>query len=1015
MHDEGEKLWFGTYVSDFSVDRSHPGHWIARISGFHSVLPYFYRVLASCWTLYHTTSVAMSYQPQLIDLDQHHRYSHNDYKENRYPGHRSSAYGGSNRGSVYHKVDLDQVSSDDEGVAQVPPGGIVYDDLTTTSGSDFVPSEAYHRASRKCHGRERNLGSSFPSMSTIHNFDNKYIDSSDDEDDSLTQDAPQRLNNLNLVSPLTPFTQSYRRRPRNLEMIEEISPVLPTDKRNESDEMPPQLKPLHLSKTWNPIQTSTTTSMMPPPPPIPKTNPRHVGVTSTPRSSAQSNFNNRHYGFDDIDGPNAYMQQQRPAKVFAKPDHFGLPSQVAEKHESRGIMDLSIKIRRLTVVVHIHKATYFLDPSRPITSFVKVELKPHPKKHNDPKKRKRSAREAHRYFDSFKTDSVPRTNCPLFSETFKFKLSEANIRANDVISISVFSRIPSGRNNEAERELLGCMAFPLINLFRKADLIHEHRGGYIESSDDYVPACRGGYFLLGKMYGSKNHLGESSIRHSKYYDEIGGTSISTCSSSGISSPIKSRMMGEHDWRATPRNPRETVLTRLGVSPLKDAPNTRSGPISLDYIPQAPPTANSNRYYGSSSGSSGYPGPKKRTSLTNALINGTDSPCTSSSGSSGHMVNNGMYEFSTSNSSYSTNNSGPDFASRGATGKRLTMPSIMTTSDTELPRSADYHQRGHPVDLDLLYADTPMTYQPRHLASIDDDTTHECDDDDDSEADDVVDPARMRFDSIGARELHNDALKVATKIGHSNVRRVASFTSPPTKNQVAKASQQKERDQRRGFFGKTIKFFRGKGTTSSTSSQIIYPSLEEAKTWALKMEYLLESETGPAFFAPFLSKEFCLENLDFAVKCRQYKKLFRNQKKNKKEILRIGKEIYDEFLADNADRPVNLEASVRNATCAAYKEDLREDTFSLAQTKIEQLLANDKYNRFIQSNFYQDLINHLNGGSTMSVQSAHPELPMSSSDGESTPCATANEETPLAPNQGDRKTLRSVSAVDRIEE
>lgn len=78
-------------------------------------------------------------------------------------------------------------------------------------------------------------------------------------------------------------------------------------------------------------------------------------------------------------------------------------------------------------------------------------------------------------------------------------------------------------------------------------------------------------------------------------------------------------------------------------------------------------------------------------------------------------------------------------------------------------------------------------------------THEEEDDVDEEENHNNDDG-LRFKNIAVKEIQQDVKKVGHKFGgfHPSVRRVASFTSPPTKTQIAKAAQQHQREQRRGF-------------------------------------------------------------------------------------------------------------------------------------------------------------------------------------------------------------------------
>uniref|UniRef100_A0AC34F7R9 RGS domain-containing protein n=1 Tax=Panagrolaimus sp. ES5 TaxID=591445 RepID=A0AC34F7R9_9BILA len=493
------------------------------------------------------------------------------------------------------------------------------------------------------------------------------------------------------------------------------------------------------------------------------------------------------------------------------------------------------------------------------------------------------------------------------------------------------------------------------------------------------------------------------------------------------------MMGESDWRMTTPstiNRGQQILSRFAEA---NQFSTKSAASSC---------------YQSSNGS-GIP--KKRSSHAGAMINGMhsnskdlSSPSTSSSSNSstrnamllnGRNCNNadGGVDFSTSNSSSSI--SGINYNKRGGAYKRFTLPSIMTTSDSNSefsePISLD------PIDYHYLYADEApidsMTEehqqqppsqqqqlrprrQRRNIGSMDSNMpfTHEEEDDDiDDEEENHNNDDGLRFKNIAVREIQEDVKKVGHKFGgfHPSVRRVASFTSPPTKTQIAKAAEKHQREQRRGFLGKTLHFLRNKVDTTLSQPSLI-PTREEVKSWNEKMENIFDSKFGVMIFREFLEKEFSAENLDFLLKCREYQKLFENEKKNSKKIARLAKEIYDDFVAaEIAPKEINIEAQIRASTKAAVNETLKENTFSLAQKQIQTLIENDKYPRFLKSQEYQNLLQSvMQIGSQCSIQSALPELPFTDSDSSSTPCHTGNEDTPLAPAN---RTLRSASALETL--
>ncbi|KAE9547493.1 hypothetical protein FO519_009294 [Halicephalobus sp. NKZ332] len=476
-----------------------------------------------------------------------------------------------------------------------------------------------------------------------------------------------------------------------------------------------------------------------------------------------------------------------------------------------------------------------------------------------------------------------------------------------------------------------------------------------------------------------------------------------------------QMMGESDWRPTPSSSvagssiykKEGILVKLGVSPTKE--NFKSH----------------NFDFASSSASSCYQSHysvpmKKKLPKVGVMINGEQdtvmSPSTSSSSNSSTMNaiiggpngTNVNCDFSTSNSSSS---SGFDF--KRSDYKRFTLPSIMTTSDTN-SEFGEPIQLNQPIDYHLLYADVPaplgMSVQQkirrRNYGSVDVGVLEELEDSEIDEACTASPAEKDKFGSVvAAKELRQDARKIQMRIGyHPSVRRVASFTSP-TKIELEKQQYQQQRE-RRGFFGKTLNFIRNK-VDGSMSQSTLCPTREEVRSWQERMENLLENKYGCILFGEFLDKEYSRENLDFVLKCREYKKLFQNSKKNQKKIQKLAKDIFDNFLEDGAPQEVNLESTVKAATKKAFKDELEENTFSLAQNKIEQLLDNDKFRRFLKSSTYISLLDTVTKGSQLSIQSANPDVQFTD-EVLTTPIAGGNEDTPIAPQN---RTLRSSSAIE----
>ncbi|KAH7695450.1 Protein RGS-7 a, partial [Aphelenchoides avenae] len=176
-----------------------------------------------------------------------------------------------------------------------------------------------------------------------------------------------------------------------------------------------------------------------------------------------------------------------------------------------------------TVRVRVKNAALFLNKSAPMSSF--VEIKPH----NSYRKR---SRKYDSRFKECRTRVVPHTNRPQFDEEFRFKISRNNLKFRDRLGISMYSTNEDLLEREPPtRELLGCMTFSLSKLY---DKFMDKQYGY----DSAVKVCDEGYFLLNEIQGRETHMSENRIRHSKYYDEIGSSTMSTSSSIHSGSPLK---------------------------------------------------------------------------------------------------------------------------------------------------------------------------------------------------------------------------------------------------------------------------------------------------------------------------------------------------------------------------------------------------------------------------------------------------------------------------------------------
>ncbi|XP_051868750.1 regulator of G-protein signaling 4-like [Pristis pectinata] len=127
------------------------------------------------------------------------------------------------------------------------------------------------------------------------------------------------------------------------------------------------------------------------------------------------------------------------------------------------------------------------------------------------------------------------------------------------------------------------------------------------------------------------------------------------------------------------------------------------------------------------------------------------------------------------------------------------------------------------------------------------------------------------------------------------------------------------------------------------------SWDEVKEWSESLQRLITHKNGLVVFAEFLQSEFSEENIKFWLECEAY----RRNKSTAKLALK-AKKIFDEYVAVDAPREVNLESQIREKT----KKNILEPTsscFDEAQSKIYTLMEKDSYPRFLKSKIYLDLL------------------------------------------------------------
>lgn len=145
----------------------------------------------------------------------------------------------------------------------------------------------------------------------------------------------------------------------------------------------------------------------------------------------------------------------------------------------------------------------------------------------------------------------------------------------------------------------------------------------------------------------------------------------------------------------------------------------------------------------------------------------------------------------------------------------------------------------------------------------------------------------------------------------------------------------------------LTFLRRRHTDTSIQNSV-RPSPEEAQKWADSFQELMSSKYGQALFKAFLSREFSEENIEFWLACEDFKKSRPNKLPTK------ARRIYNDFVATQAPKEVNLDVTLRS-TIMNSLETPDHHSFDQAQRRIQGLMEQDSYLRFLQSELYLELV------------------------------------------------------------
>ncbi|VDD74720.1 unnamed protein product [Mesocestoides corti] len=107
--------------------------------------------------------------------------------------------------------------------------------------------------------------------------------------------------------------------------------------------------------------------------------------------------------------------------------------------------------------------------------------------------------------------------------------------------------------------------------------------------------------------------------------------------------------------------------------------------------------------------------------------------------------------------------------------------------------------------------------------------------------------------------------------------------------------------------------------------------------------------GLLVFREFLRGEFSDENLEFWIACKEYKALTDECDQRTR-----AQEIYEDFIAYQSQREVNLDCETRMQTERRLPR-AESDLFDASQKRIEALMEKDPYRRFLRSTIFLKLL------------------------------------------------------------
>ncbi|KAI5612653.1 regulator of G-protein signaling 1 [Silurus asotus] len=128
-----------------------------------------------------------------------------------------------------------------------------------------------------------------------------------------------------------------------------------------------------------------------------------------------------------------------------------------------------------------------------------------------------------------------------------------------------------------------------------------------------------------------------------------------------------------------------------------------------------------------------------------------------------------------------------------------------------------------------------------------------------------------------------------------------------------------------------------------------PKPGESLLWSQSLETLLRSNTGKSIFQAFLKSEFSDENIEFWLRCEDFKKI-----KCSRRLTSRAKKIFERYIQPEAPKEINIDHKTREI----IKQNVQTPNkycFDEAQKTVFSLMEKDSYPRFLRSDYYRTFL------------------------------------------------------------